>query len=62
MRYDLTTTALPGRARLAAGAVPLALLAGLACCKPGDGATGVDPPADTRKADQAPSPDRPRQP
>jgi hypothetical protein len=61
MRHGNTKTALPHGSRLAAGAVLLAALAGLGGCKRGDGATGVNPPADTRRAVRAPSPDRPRQ-
>jgi hypothetical protein len=49
-------------ASVVAVALAAAVLSGLAACKPGDGATGVNPPADTRRADQAPSPDKPRQP
>lgn len=42
------------RMRAAIAVLFAALLALPGCKKPGDGASGVQPPADTRKADQAP--------
>ena len=60
MRTTSPRTRRPAAMLLAAlvAAAPL-----LSACKPGDGASGANPPSGTRSPDQAPaSPSQPRQP